>query len=200
MRLNLYTVVLAYTMNTDYISYYFSPLVSWWYLIIYFTMLAGAKFNDRTIFVVIKILLSMAVITTFMATDWLLPTIFSFLERICGIHWSAREWAFRVNLDIWIAYLGMLAAVAFSKMQEYKVSEYFRWLLIVHSTVILSSLVFIQYFIFKLNQQSKFTYTFLLSPSWTAFATLGGTLASLDKNRFEMAFKSWRMKPNVEVE
>lgn len=144
-------------MNTDYISYYFSPLVSWWYLIIYFTMLAGAKFNDRTVFVIIKVLGSMALVTAFMRTDWLLAAIFSFLERFCGIHWSAREWAFRVNLDIWIVYAGMLAAVFVIKARELHWTEHQLWPLITRIAAGASGVVFVWYFIFELSMD-KFKY------------------------------------------
>lgn len=144
-------------MNTDYISYYFSPLVSWWYLIIYFTMLIGAKFNDRTSFLVTKILLSLVIVTTFMRTDWLLPAIFSFLERFCGIHWSAREWAFRVNLDIWIVYVGMLAAVLVIKAREFHWTEHPFWPLTIKVASGTSVIMLIWYFAFELSMD-KFRY------------------------------------------
>lgn len=158
VRLNLYTLLLAYTMNTDYISYYFSPLVSMWYMIIYFTMLVGSKYNDRTPFLVFKILFSMAAITWFMSEPLLLETIFGFLERVCNIHWSAREWAFRVNLDLWIVYFGMFAALAVIKIRELRLTDHPHWPLVHKCTVGVSGLVLLWFFAFELSQPDKFIY------------------------------------------
>lgn len=158
VRLNLLTLLLAYTMNTDYISYYFAPLVSQWYLIIYGTMFLGSKYNDRTIFLVAKILLSMGVVTWFMSEPWLLEAVFQFLARFCNIQWSAREWAFRVNLDLWIVYFGMFAAIAVMKVREHRITDHPKWPLVVRSAAVVSAVVLLWFFAFELAQADKFAY------------------------------------------
>lgn len=158
VRLNILSIVLSYTMNTDYISYYFAPLVSMWFLIIYATMAVGSRFNERTPVLVIKILLSMALVTGFMSQPWLLEILFEFLERVFGIHWSAREWAFRVNLDLWIVYFGMFASIAVIKIREHRLTDHPHWPLAVKTSVILSSIVTVWYFAFELWQADKFVY------------------------------------------
>ncbi|KAI8980746.1 O-acetyltransferase [Trametes punicea] len=158
VRLNILTILLAYTMNTDYISYYFAPLVSSWYLIIYATMAAGSQYNDRTVFIILKILLSMAVVTWFMSEHWLLETIFEFLERFCNIHWSAREWAFRFNLDLWIVYFGMFTALAVIKAREHRLTDHARWPLVVKTSAAASAVVLLWFFAFELSQPDKFAY------------------------------------------
>ncbi|EKM61251.1 uncharacterized protein PHACADRAFT_247738 [Phanerochaete carnosa HHB-10118-sp] len=157
VRLNLFTLVLAYTMNTDYLFYYFSPLVSWWYLIVYGTMFVGSRFNDSTPFLVTKWLLSMALVTIAMRATWLLEGAFVFLERVCGIHWSAREWAFRVNLDIWIVYVGMFSALAVIKSREYRITDHPRWPMAVKVAAATSVLALIWFFAFELSM-NKFDY------------------------------------------
>ncbi|KAJ3552255.1 hypothetical protein NM688_g4246 [Phlebia brevispora] len=157
VRLNLYTLILAYTMNTDYISYYFSPLVSWWYLIIYATMVAGARFNERSAFLICKILLSMSMVAFIMRQDWLLKAIFMLMERFFGIHWSAREWAFRVNLDICIVYVGMLSALAVIKFREHRIADHPRWPVVVKVSVGTAALVIVWYLFFEMSY-NKFEY------------------------------------------
>ncbi|KAG6879766.1 hypothetical protein C0992_012086 [Termitomyces sp. T32_za158] len=158
VRLNLLTLVLAYTMNTDYISYYFSPLVSMWYLIIYTTMYIGSRFNDRTSFVLGKVFVSASVVTWFMKEKWLLEMLFSVLSRLCGIHWSAREWNFRVTLDLWIVYAGMVAAIAVIKIRDYRLTEHPYWAVTAKVSISLSALCIVWFFAFELFQESKFTY------------------------------------------
>lgn len=158
VRINLLTLVLAYTMNTDYISYYFSPLVSMWFLIIYTTMFVGSRFNDRTPFLLGKIAFSAILVTWFMKEEWLLETLFAFLARICGIHWLAQEWNFRVTLDLWIVYVGMLAAIGAIKIREYRLTEHAHWHLVTKAAIISSVVCMVWFFAFELLQESKFTY------------------------------------------
>lgn len=145
-------------MNTDYISYYFAPLVSMWYLIIYATMAVGSQFNERTPFLVFKIFASMALVTWFMSEPWLLETIFEFLAEFCAIHWSAKEWAFRVNLDLWIVYFGMFCALAFIKIREHRLTDHPHWHHAVNVVIGISVLILIWYFGFELAQPDKFVY------------------------------------------
>ncbi|EAU93150.2 O-acetyltransferase [Coprinopsis cinerea okayama7 len=158
IRLNLLTVLLAYVMDTDYISYYFSPLVSMWYLVIYGTMAIGSQLNSRTPILLLKILVSATLMTSFMWKSQPLEAVFSFLELIFGIRWSAREWSFRVNLDLWIVYVGMLTSIFVVKARENRLTDHRLWPLTTKIAIGGSILVLVWFFAFELCQDSKFTY------------------------------------------
>jgi len=145
-------------MNTDYISYYFTPLVSMWYLILYTTFAVGARFNDRLAFVLVKIGISAAGVSWFMKQPWLLHGLFDILSRFCGIHWSSKEWAFRVNLDVYMVYIGMLASIAVIKVRELRLTDHTLWPLALKLSTGISVLMLAWFFVFELYQESKFTY------------------------------------------
>ena len=144
-------------MNADYISYYFTPLVSMWYIVIYFTMVVGAQFNDRTPLVLCKILASAAFMTWFMGSS-LLGLFFDTLHRFCGIRWSSRDWSFRLRLDLWIVYVGMLAAIAVIKVREHRLTDHLHWHMVVKTSIGISAATILWFFAFELYQESKYTY------------------------------------------
>lgn len=121
-------------------------------------MLVGSKFNDRTFFLVLKISLSMALVTWFMHEPSLMQWVFEMLSTIFSIRWSAREWAFRFTLDLWIVYFGMFTALAVIKVREHRILDHPRWPLLVNVGVAGSVLAMLWFFAFELMQESKFTY------------------------------------------
>ncbi|KAG8904664.1 hypothetical protein FRB99_001384 [Tulasnella sp. 403] len=158
VRLNILTVVLAYVMNTDYMFYYFAPLVSFWYLVIYCTMAFGYKYNDNTPFVIIKLFFSSATITYIFKSQWIVELAFELLSRFCAIHWDAREWMFRVRLDLWIVYIGMFSALVTIKTQQNNWTDHPRWPAVLKGAVGGALLVLVWYFYFELTQPNKFVY------------------------------------------
>ena len=116
IRLNLLSCMLPYVMRTDYLFYYFAPLSSMWYVIIYLTMRIGHERSKSMRFLISKILVSAIVITGLVRVPGILEVIFECLARTANIHWNATEWRFRVGLDLYIVYVGMLSAIAFIKI------------------------------------------------------------------------------------
>jgi N-acetylneuraminate 9-O-acetyltransferase len=128
------------------------------FIILYATMAIGSKYNDRSPFLIGKILASSMMIAWFMHQPWLLGGLFDLLERVFAIHWSAKEWAFRVNLDILMVHVGMLTAVAYIKFKDHRIAERVWWTTAVKASIVVSAGILVYYFIFELSQESKFTY------------------------------------------
>lgn len=145
-------------MNTDYLFYYFAPMVSFWYLVVYITMAFGSQYNDRTAFLVSKILIVMAFTTFVIEEEWILKEIFSVLGGVFNIGWSAKESSFRLRLDYWIIYFGMLTAIAFMKVRDNRLADHPLWPTVVKVSIGGSVVCILWFFAFELMQPSKFTY------------------------------------------
>ena len=118
LRLNFLSCILPYMMRTDYLFYYFSPLVTFWFLVIYFTMWAGHSKNRSTSFLLLKIAISVVTVTALIRTPGILEKIFSVLSYTCKIEWNVVEWRFRVALDLYIVHIGMVAAILYVKIND----------------------------------------------------------------------------------
>ncbi|KAF5026709.1 hypothetical protein F66182_1198 [Fusarium sp. NRRL 66182] len=111
LRLNLLSCALPYIMGTDYMHYYFAPLVSFWFLVVYATMAVCSGLNDRTRFLVPKILASFVFVSAVLNNTPALKWTFSLLNTVFIIRWDLDQWTFRVTLDSAIVFVGMLAGL-----------------------------------------------------------------------------------------
>jgi len=108
IRINLLSCILPYIMKTDYLFYYFSPLTSFWFVVIYFTMRVGHARNNSLIFLTAKIITSAALVNSLIRTPGIFDILFHGLEKCCNIRWDTHEWQFRLQLDGYIAMVGAL--------------------------------------------------------------------------------------------
>lgn len=157
VRLNLLTIALAYIQDTDYLSYYFSPLVTVWFGVIWVTMYIGYNHNKKLPFMLAKIGLSAAITAAFHLYEAPLSMLFGIFNAVFHTAWNSKEWSFRVTLDMYIVYVGMLAALFFIKVQELKIWEK-QWWPRARTLSYLASLIGLAgYFAFELRY-TKFEY------------------------------------------
>lgn len=113
IRLNLLSCVLPWMMDSDYLFYYFAPLVTYWYIIVYLTMRLKSSWNPNLPLFLSKIAIACS-ITTFLHTQpWIIAPFFTVINAIFGSKWDAKEWLFRCQLDQFIVYIGMILSVLY---------------------------------------------------------------------------------------
>jgi hypothetical protein len=104
-----------------------------------------------------KILLSSILVSTFHYLGWPLVFLFKIYNALFKTSWNAREWTFRVTLDMYIVYIGMLAAFVFIKFSEHKIAERPWWDKVKRNSIILAGITIIGWFYFEL-QYTKLEY------------------------------------------
>ena len=123
LRINLLSCLLPYIMRTDYLFYYFAPLTSFWYMVVFATMRIGQSKNHSMKVFLGKLLISALIVTGVIRIPGVLEGISKVLEKGAHIRWNIVEWRFRVHLDNYIVYIGMLAAVVYIKISQSLLDE-----------------------------------------------------------------------------
>lgn len=126
-----------------------------WFLIIWTTLYVGNQYNTNTTFLVAKIVVAAALVGAFFELEGPLETVFGVVNGVFGTGWSAREWRFRVTLDMWIVWVGVLTALAYIKYTELKPSLWLGWQR--HATIV-SGVTLAGFMLFELTRESKFVY------------------------------------------
>lgn len=131
--------------------------ISRWFGIIWVTMWAGNQWNKNTYFILAKLALSAALVATFFSLQWPLAAVFGVINTVFRTDWIAREWTFRVTLDLYIVYSGMLAAYAYIKYIEFGLGDRPWWPQFSKGAIVASAITMLGYFVFELRH-AKFDY------------------------------------------
>lgn len=113
IRLNLLSCLLPWMMDTDYLFYYFAPLVTYWYIVIYITFRAQSEWNKNLTFLLSKVCVASMITTVLHLQHWLFDPPMRLINFIFRSQWEAEEWLFRVSLDQYVVYIGMVVAVLY---------------------------------------------------------------------------------------
>ena len=111
LRLNLLSCALPFVMHTEYMFYYFAPLVSFWFLIIYGIFALGSHYNDNPRALLAKCGIAIFICPGLVLWTPLMDWTFNLLRVLFHIEWDLYEWKFRLGLDGLIVYIGVLMGI-----------------------------------------------------------------------------------------
>lgn len=128
-RLNALSCVLPYALGTTYMSYYFAPLVTFWSIIVYATMSFCHCRNNDLKFLLSKVLISALLTTSIIIIPGCLESHFYVLKRLFNISGNVHNFRFRLSVDMYIVYVGMIFA-AYQNHREKRIhasTDRFNW-------------------------------------------------------------------------
>ncbi|KAL0961885.1 hypothetical protein UPYG_G00332900 [Umbra pygmaea] len=130
-RLNFLVIVLCLVMDRPYQFYYFVPLVTFWFIIIYATMAIWPQILQKQangsgvwhLGILAKLLILLLFICFFAYSQGLFESIFSVwpISKLFELNGSIHEWWFRWKLDRFAIIHGMLFAFIYLVLQKCQV-------------------------------------------------------------------------------
>ncbi|XP_061616370.1 N-acetylneuraminate 9-O-acetyltransferase isoform X1 [Phyllopteryx taeniolatus] len=130
-RLNFLVLVLCVVMDRPYQFYYFVPLVTFWFVIIYGTLAVWPQILQKRanasgmwyLGVVVKFLALLGFICVLAYSQDFFDSVFSFwpFSKLFEMNGSIYEWGFRFKLDRFVVMHGMLFAFVYLVLQKRQV-------------------------------------------------------------------------------
>ncbi|EME84654.1 uncharacterized protein MYCFIDRAFT_173604 [Pseudocercospora fijiensis CIRAD86] len=110
IRLNLLAITLVYTMRTSWVTYYYIPLCTIWFLIVYATLAVGRHHNSNTIFLLAKIAAAAFLLNKVLYADGLREALLAFFTAMTKGYFPVSFFDKRFNNDRYIVFVGMAVA------------------------------------------------------------------------------------------
>lgn len=115
-RLNLLSALLPYAMETDYKFYYFAPIITFWYLVIWLTLRIGRGCNHNPMRLLAKVLVAAVITSLIIITPHPLAGVSTLCRVAFRMSWDSREARFRLGLDRYVVFFGMMTASIVHRM------------------------------------------------------------------------------------
>ncbi|KAI1811144.1 Cas1p-domain-containing protein [Poronia punctata] len=109
-RLNALSALLPYMMGTTYSSYYFAPAITFYYLVIYVMLRVLKDNNDDPWPLAMKVLATASFVSVFITTPGYLEMTTDVLRAVFGMSFDVQELRFRLGLDRYIVFVGVMVA------------------------------------------------------------------------------------------
>ncbi|KAI0481562.1 10 TM acyl transferase domain found in Cas1p-domain-containing protein [Xylaria cf. heliscus] len=109
-RINALSALLPFMMGTSYSSYYFAPAVTFYYLVIYVMLRTLRENNDDPWPLAMKVLVTASFTSMFITTPGCLEMATDVLLGVFRMSFDVHELRFRLALDRYIVFVGVMVA------------------------------------------------------------------------------------------
>ncbi|KAI1327907.1 Cas1p-domain-containing protein [Xylariaceae sp. FL0255] len=124
-RTNALSAVLPYVMGTTYSSYYFASAITFWYLVIFVMLSVLQASNSDPWPLAMKVLATASCVSVFITTPGYLETTTDVLRMVFHMSLDAQELRFRLALDRYIVFVGVMVASLVHTATESDAKEIF---------------------------------------------------------------------------
>jgi hypothetical protein len=125
LRLNMLSCILGYVMLSSYDFYYFSVLCSFWFVVVFCTLGVGFGGDITATGITARCLGSILCVNCFIHIPGVLEELSTALHTLFRIDFHAQEFRFRVGLDLYVVYFGILVGWLYHKRQD---ANLYSWL------------------------------------------------------------------------
>lgn len=116
LRLNTLPVLLALAMDRPYTSYYFAPIVTFWFLITYLTLRIGRCWNECLGLLAVKVALAALLATMFLQAQGVLEALATFFSIAFRANLNVDELRFLLGMDKYVVFVGIIVAAVHIKV------------------------------------------------------------------------------------
>jgi len=113
-RLDFLVVVICLTVSNDYMVYYICAMHTYWFLTVYALMGVMRSWNEDRVRMTVKLVVYAVVNAVMFDVPSVAGVLFRPLSFLLGLADNPvdnlHEWLFRVGLDHWVCFVGMLCA------------------------------------------------------------------------------------------